>query len=280
MTNSILPGTNNVLYQALSIQKDANLASKAQQKDKDPPAFNTILSETIKHHENQGEISSASLSSIQQELMKLIVMTQYQMNSAFFSTFDESDEGNASNDDSMNWMGDMGAGSDEGYVSDDDSMNWMGNMGASYGFDLPVSKIQQPSASIESYPKPVALNDIINQASEIYNVDSDLIQAVIRAESNFDPNSTSSKGAMGLMQLMPETAKELGVENAYNPVENIHAGTRYLKMLIDRYEGNTPLALAAYNWGMGNVERPDSRLPRETQNYITRVNQYYQQAKA
>jgi len=76
---------------------------------------------------------------------------------------------------------------------------------------------------------------------------------------------------------MPETAKELGVEDSYDPVENIMAGTRYLKGLLDRYDGNVPLALAAYNWGMGNVERHPERLPRETQTYIARINNFMQQ---
>jgi len=93
-------------------------------------------------------------------------------------------------------------------------------------------------------------------------------------------NLTSSKGAMGLMQLMPETANELGVKNSYNPFENIMAGTRYLKSLLHRYDGNIPLALAAYNWGMGNVERNPGRLPSETRTYIARVNKYYREVKS
>ena len=117
---------------------------------------------------------------------------------------------------------------------------------------------------------------IIERAAETHNVDPGLIKAVIRTESGFNTNAISPKGARGLMQLMPGTARDLGVKNPHNPEENIMAGTRYLKGLLDRYDGNQDLALAAYNWGMGNVERNPGRLPRETINYVARVNQNYQ----
>jgi len=121
---------------------------------------------------------------------------------------------------------------------------------------------------------------IIQQASKAYGVEPELIRAVIRAESNFRSESTSPKGAMGLMQLMPQTAKELGVRDAYNPQENIMGGTRYLKGLLDRYRGDIPTALAAYNWGMGNVERRPEQLPRETRVYIDRIHRFMNESKA
>jgi len=135
--------------------------------------------------------------------------------------------------------------------------------------------LQQEKDAVQS---PYNIGRIINHASEEHEVDPKLIRAVIKAESDFDTKSTSDKGAMGLMQLMPETARDLGVKNPYDPAENVKGGTRYLKILLDRYDGNTNLALAAYNWGMGNVERHPGRLPQETKVYIARVNKYYRQA--
>lgn len=125
-----------------------------------------------------------------------------------------------------------------------------------------------------------AYEPIIQQASKTYGVEPELIRAVIRAESNFRNESTSPKGAMGLMQLMPKTAKELGVRDAYDPHENIMGGTKYLKGLIDRYRGDVPTALAAYNWGMGNVERRPDQLPRETRVYIDRIQRFMNEENA
>ena len=124
------------------------------------------------------------------------------------------------------------------------------------------------------------LESVIRRASDKFDVDASLIRSVIKAESDFNPKATSVKGAMGLMQLMPETAKDMGVENAYDTEENVMGGTKYIKMLLDRYGGNIDLVLAAYNWGMGNVEKKVNSLPDETIQYINLVKSYQKQMKA
>jgi len=116
---------------------------------------------------------------------------------------------------------------------------------------------------------------LITAAAERYKVDTALIKAVIRAESDFVPSATSPKGAQGLMQLMPATARLHGVLSAYDPEDNVEGGVRHLRLLLDRYGGNVRLALAAYNAGAGAVDRHGGVPPYpETWQYLERVMRF------
>ncbi|MBW2568056.1 MAG: lytic transglycosylase domain-containing protein [Deltaproteobacteria bacterium] len=225
--------------------------------DKGLGPFDKLLKNSIESLDSVSGYPHKALPLNQDQAQKLYEIIQMRMNECLLSVLSEFDKNS---------------------TSDKFKLDWMNICSAGRQMEFHVSKSQQVFLEIQPEMQKASsrteIENIIAHASKTYDVDPDLIKAVVKAESDFNVDSTSSKGAMGLMQLMPETAKELGVKNSYNPVENVMAGTRYLKSLLDRYDGNVTLALAAYNWGMGNVERHPERLPLETQTYIARINKF------
>jgi soluble lytic murein transglycosylase-like protein len=123
---------------------------------------------------------------------------------------------------------------------------------------------------------PEQVDAAIEQAAARHNLDPNLVRAVVKVESNFNPNAVSRKGAMGLMQLMPSTARQLKVTNPFDPEQNVDAGVRHLKALLQSYRGNVSLTLAAYNAGEGAVAR-SAGIPRiaETRDYVRRITALY-----
>ncbi len=156
----------------------------------------------------------------------------------------------------------------------------------SYGVQKPdedFQKILDSTIKNSKNPSSVSrseINDLIDKYAEKNGLDADFVKAVIKQESGFNPEATSHCGAMGLMQLMPSTAKGLGVTNAYDAEQNIEGGTKYLKGLMDRFDNNKSLALAAYNAGPNAVKKYGGIPPyMETQNYVKSVLGNYERMK-
>ena len=127
---------------------------------------------------------------------------------------------------------------------------------------------------------PVDFERLVAEAAQRHGLDPALVRAVVGVESGFEPQAVSSKGAQGLMQLMPATARDLGITDPFDPAANLDGGSRYLSALVARYEGDLPKALAAYNAGMGAVARHGGVPPyAETLRYVQRVLGRYQSAK-
>ena len=136
------------------------------------------------------------------------------------------------------------------------------------------------SEDFRPLPATIAYNDAIAEAADLYRLDPNLIRAIIRAESAFNPFAVSRAGAQGLMQLMPAVAEELNVLDPFDPRQNIFGGARYLRSLLDRNDGNLDLAVASYNAGPGAVARYNGIPPyRETRNYVKKVNLFLKNAK-
>jgi soluble lytic murein transglycosylase-like protein len=139
-----------------------------------------------------------------------------------------------------------------------------------------TSSQSELQASAKTVQRPVDLNEVVESASWTYHLDPDLVNSVIRAESGFNVRAVSPKGAQGLMQLMPHTASELGVQNVFDPQANVEGGTRYLRELLERYNFDLVKALAAYNAGPHRVEQFGGVPPYyETKAYVARIVRDY-----
>jgi soluble lytic murein transglycosylase-like protein len=142
------------------------------------------------------------------------------------------------------------------------------------------SRVQSPKPKWPTLIGKGKYSQIIDLTATKAGVDPYLVKAVVQVESSFNPNATSNKGAMGLMQLMPQTAKRFGVKDPYKPEDNIKGGVKYLKLLLDRYDGNIGLTLAAYNAGEYAVEKHGGIPPfNETIQYVRKVVELQQQYK-
>jgi soluble lytic murein transglycosylase-like protein len=153
-----------------------------------------------------------------------------------------------------------------------------GETGSHTDWMAPVPRSQSAAGAA---PVPANINQLLEQTAKRFQVDPELVRAMVRVESGFDPKAVSNKGAMGLMQLIPATAQRFGVANPFDPKQNLEGGVNYLRHLLDMFGGDLSLSLAAYNAGEHSVQRSGGvpAIP-ETQNYVRKVTSLYQSGDA
>ncbi|MBO6153846.1 MAG: lytic transglycosylase domain-containing protein [Lachnospiraceae bacterium] len=163
-------------------------------------------------------------------------------------------------------------------VSNSNVSNVSNDDASSFSNVLATEEAALNSANNVTHPAgTVTYADLFNEAATTYGVDVNLLTAIAKQESNFKADAVSSAGAIGIMQLMPATAESLGVSNPYDARENIMGGAKYIRQMLDRYDGDVTLALAAYNAGSGNVAKYGGVPPfTETQNYVAKVTANYE----
>jgi len=162
---------------------------------------------------------------------------------------------------------------DEGVFSAVREVDLLGNIAAQKSHILDkYYSTQQPSLLKPEQTGRSEIDQMIDRVAKKFSLAPELIHSVVAAESAYNPVAVSHVGAQGLMQLMPETAEELGVQDSFDPLQNLLGGSKYLKQLLDKYDGDLDSALAAYNWGQGNVDRHGlEKMPTETRNYLAKI---------
>lgn len=160
--------------------------------------------------------------------------------------------------------------------TNEDVLSWLASVTEANRIEKTKKRARVQGVVINTKQTPVSFSEVISQLSEKHGMDPKLVRAVVQHESSFNPKAVSRSGAMGLMQLMPKTAKWLGVQNPFDPVQNLDGGIRYLSSLLKKYNGNVMLALAAYNAGPTRVDKAKG-IPqiKETQNYVQKIMKTY-----
>ena len=176
--------------------------------------------------------------------------------------------------------------------TNNEGMVYLSNVQKNNQYKVLVSAPPEPSTEKEPPGQPdkpsfkhagrSSYNQLIKGIARKYGVDSALLHAVITVESKYNPKAVSHKGAVGLMQLMPKIASQYGIDNLYDPAQNVQGGAQYLRDLLNRFNGDVSLALAAYNAGEIAVARNGNRIPpyRETRDYVPRVLHFYREYQA